>query len=157
MAIVIVYDSIYGNTRQIAEAIAAGLEGKGEVRLMPVWNARSIDLSDVECLIVGSPTRGFNATPAISEFTAGLDAAKAARRLAAAFDTRLNLDDIHPEPLRWVVSAGGYAAERIAKGLVHKGFAVKGTGEGFLVGGTEGPLKPGEIERARAWAATLIG
>jgi flavodoxin len=155
MAIVIVCDSVFGNTRKIAEAIAAGLAGQGEVRLVHVTDAARLDLADVDCLIVGSPTRGFNATPASSEFVEGLDAMLAQGRKAAAFDTRLDPEDISPAPLRWVVHAGGYAADRIAAGLKRKGFALLGAPEGFLVGGTEGPLKPGELERATAWAKAL--
>ena len=155
MAIVIVYDSVFGNTQKIAEAIAAGLAGKGEVRLLPVRDAARLDLTEVDCLIVGSPTRGFNATPATSEFTEGLDAILATGRKAAAFDTRLDPEDITPAPLRWVVHAGGYAADRIGGGLKRKGFTLLGGPEGFRVGGTEGPLKHGEVERATAWAAAL--
>ena len=155
MAIVIVYDSVFGNTQKIAEAIAAGLAGKGEVRLVRVGDASQLDLTEVDCLIVGSPTRGFNATPPTSEFTEGLDAMHATGRKAAAFDTRLDPEDIKPAPLRWVVHAGGYAADRIAAGLKRKGFTFLGEPEGFRVGGTEGPLKPGELERATAWAAAL--
>ncbi|WP_421760938.1 flavodoxin family protein [Devosia sp.] len=155
MAIVIVYDSIFGNTQKIAEAIAVGLAGKGEVRLVRVNDAARLDLTDVDCLIVGSPTRGFNATPSTSDFVEGLDAILAAARKAAAFDTRLDPEDIKPAPLRWVVHAGGYAADRIAAGLKRKGFTFLGEPEGFRVGGTEGPMKPGELERATAWAAAL--
>ena len=55
-----------------------------------------------------------------------------------------------------MVHAGGYAADRIASSLTRKGFALTGTPEGFRVCGTEGPLQPGEIERAGAWAAALL-
>ena len=156
MFIVIVYDSIFGNTKLIAEAIGAGLEAKGTVRLVQVRDAAELDLDGIDLLIVGSPTRGFAATPAINEFTEGLDRKAATGRKAAAFDTRLDPEDIHPAPLRWVVHAGGYAADRIASSLTRKGFALTGTPEGFRVGGTEGPLKPGELDRAGAWAAALV-
>lgn len=156
MAIVIVYDSVFGNTAQIATAIRDALADSHPVRLLAVTEAGGLDLSDVELLIVGSPTRGFRPTPAVSEFVEGLDAGKTAGRRAAAFDTRMSLDDIHPAPLRWVVDAGGYAADRIAGMLAHRGTTPAGAPAGFLVGGTEGPLKPGEIERAKAWAKTLI-
>lgn len=156
MAIVIVYDSIFGNTAQIAKAIASELETSHSVRLLPVTDAKSLDLTDAELLIVGSPTRGFRPTPATSEFVEGLDAKAASGKRAVAFDTRIGLEDIHPAPLRWVVDAGGYAAQRIDAMLVHKGFTIGGTPEGFVVTGTEGPLKPGEVERARAWAKTLV-
>ncbi|MBI4921958.1 MAG: flavodoxin family protein [Devosia nanyangense] len=154
MAIVVVYDSIFGNTAQVAKAIAAELELTHTVKLVPVGEARGIDLSDAEMLIVGSPTRGFRPTPLVSEYVEGLEAPSGIA--AAAFDTRLDLETIHPAPLRWVVDAGGYAAERIAAMLERHGFVLKAPSAGFLVGGTEGPLNAGEIERAKAWAKTLI-
>ena len=150
---VIVYDSVFGNTASIAKAIAAALEDKGAVRLLPVAEAKTLDLSGIDLLIVGSPTRGFRPTPAIDEFIAGLPPGTAIR--AAAFDTRLDAAEIHPAPLRWVVNAGGYAAQRIAHGLRDKGLAVIGTDGDFVVTGTEGPLKAGEIERAADWAKSL--
>lgn len=152
MGTVIVYDSIFGNTAAIAKAIAAARGGIGPVTLLPVGEAKELDLSDVDLLIVGSPTRGFRPTPAIAEFIAGLPTGTIK---AAAFDTRLAAEEIHPAPLRWVVNAGGYAAQRIAHDLRERGFAVTGAEGDFVVTGTEGPLKPGELERAAAWASSL--
>lgn len=154
MMIGIVFDSVFGNTAQIARAIAAELQTSHEVRLAPVAETSSLDVSAMDLLIVGSPTRGFRPTPAITEFIGGLS--DAAGRSAAAFDTRLNPEDIHPAPLRWVVQAGGYAADRIGVELGEKGYDLKGAPGDFLVSGTEGPLKPGEVERAKEWARSLV-
>lgn len=154
MTSVIVYDSIYGNTATVAKAIAPSLESRGTVRLIPVSEAGSLDLTDVDLLVVGSPTRGFRPTPAIAEFVAGLVPPQHAMR-GAAFDTRLDPDDVNPAPLRWVVQAGGYAADRISQGMREKGFDMA-PDAGFLVGGAEGPLKPDECERAAVWASTLM-
>lgn len=153
MRVGIVYDSVFGNTAQIAKAIAAGLEAAHEVSVLAVADSGAFDASGLDLLIVGSPTRGFRPTPAIAEFVSGL--AGASGRRAAAFDTRLNPDDIHPAPLRWVVEAGGYAADRIASDLEEKGYVLKAPHGGFLVAGTEGPLMPGEAERATTWAQSL--
>lgn len=157
MNILIVYDSIFGNTAQVANAMRDELTALAHtVQIHPVSEAFPFAFHDTDLLIVGSPTRGFRPTPAISEFIEGIDTALVGGRPAAAFDTRMSLDDIHPAPLRWVVDAGGYAADRIAQMLGHRGFAAVGTHGGFLVGGTEGPMKPGEIERAKAWAADVV-
>ena len=151
MAITIVYDSIFGNTAQIARAIETGLVAGGEtVRLVPVHEAKSGDLGSGP-LIVGSPTRGFRPTPDIAEFVAGLDGTG---RRAAVFDTRIDLETVQPAPLRWVVEAGGYAAARITTVLREKGFDVRDDA-GFMVGGTEGPLLEGELDRATAWGKAL--
>jgi flavodoxin len=154
MGIVIVYDSIFGNTATVAKAIAEALEARERVRLLQVSETKSLELDGVELLVVGSPTRGFAPTPAIGEFIAGLPPGRGIR--AAAFDTRLDAAEIHPAPLRWVVNAGGYAAQRIAQALRDKQFDVVGGDGDFAVTGTEGPIKPGELERAATWAKTLV-
>lgn len=156
MSIIVVYDSVFGNTARIAEAVADALRAAGEVKLLRIDEAAEWPLKGVDLIVLGSPTRGFRPTPAMSELTAVLRPAFPGQA-AAVFDTRLALDDVHPAPLRWVIDAGGYAAKRMDEKLVENGFTLRGEPTGFFVGGTEGPLKPGELERARAWAATLIG
>ena len=153
MKIGIVYGSVFGNTAEIARARIAALEGAHEVLLLPVEQAGGDDASSFDLLIVGSPTRGFRPTPDIAEFVAGLRPAAGSR--AAAFDTRMHPDDIHPAPLRWMMDAGGYAAERIAATLRERGYDISGAPAGFFVGGAEGPLKPDERERAQEWARSL--
>jgi len=153
MNVTIVYDSVFGNTAAIAREMAGALETRHQVRLLPVGETAGLGLEGIDLLIVGSPTRGFRPTPAIDEFVGGL--AESAGHRAAVFDTRLDTEEIHPAPLRWVVQAGGYAAQRIAQDLEHRGFHIVDSA-GFLVTGTEGPLKPGETERAREWALSLV-
>jgi len=154
MKITIVYDSIFGNTAQIARAIAVALRTSHAVRLLTVQEARSADLTDTDLLIVGSPTRGFRPTPTISEYVEGLGTIGTGKS-AATFDTRLDLETIQPPPLRWVVDAGGYAVTRIASSLARHGFSVSPDTPGFLVTGTEGPLKANELERAAAWGLSV--
>jgi flavodoxin len=155
MNIAIIYDSVFGNTAKVAEAIGAALESSGTVRLLPVSSAKDFTPVSFDLLIAGSPTRGFRPTPSMSEFVEGL--AEGAGRKAAVFDTRIALDDIHPAPLRWVVDAGGYAAARLAASFKHRGYTLLDPGAGFIVTGTEGPLKEGELERAAKWARGLVG
>lgn len=155
MKVTIVYDSIFGNTAKIAKAIAVALKDANIVRLLTVQEAKSADLADADLLIVGSPTRGFRPTPSISEYVEGLGSIGTGKA-AAAFDTRMDLETIEPPPLRWVVEAGGYASSRVASLLGRHGFDVKADAPGFLVTGTEGPLKANELERAAEWALTLV-
>lgn len=152
MNVTIIYDSVFGNTATIAKEIAGALGGRHTVFLLPVGEARGLTTDQIDLLIVGSPTRGFRPTPAIDEFAAGI--ASRPGQKAAVFDTRLDAEEIHPAPLRWVINAGGYAAQRIAQDLERSGFSIVGNA-GFVVTGTEGPLKDGEIERAREWARSL--
>lgn len=154
MRVAIIHDSVFGNTTIVAEAIARSARQLGEVTLVSVRDAGALDPGAFDLLLIGSPTRGFAPTPAIAEFTAGLPTGTIR---AAAFDTRLDPDHIQPAPLRWVIQVGGYAANRIADTLREKGYNVLGPNGDFLVEGTEGPLKAGEIERAEAWLKQIAG
>lgn len=156
MVVLVVFDSVFGNTAQVAKAIETALTPSVDVRLTAVADAGDDVLEGADLMIVGSPTRGFRPTPKMMEFVSGLDADRLNALPAATFDTRMDLADIHPAPLRWVVDAGGYAADVLAKALTRRGAVALGTPAGFLVGGTEGPLKPGEIERAEAWARDIL-
>ena len=152
MSVLIVYDSIFGNTAQVAKAMAEGVPG---ARAISVHDAGTLDLNGVDLLVVGSPTRGFRPTPDMQEFIDGLGDDMLAGRCAAVFDTRLDLETVHPAPLRWVMDVGGYAAGTLERLLADKGCVMMGKPTGFLVTGTEGPLRKGEIERAQTWLRTL--
>ncbi len=152
MSILIVYDSIFGNTAQVAQAMADAVPG---ARAVHVRDAAAIELNGVTLLVVGSPTRGFRPTPDMQEFVDGLGDDMLAGRRAAVFDTRLDLETVHPAPLRWMMDVGGYAANTLERVLDDKGCVMTGKPAGFLVRGAEGPLREGEIERARDWLRAL--
>lgn len=151
---IIVYDSVFGNTAEVARAIGAELESSHNVRTVSVQEANASDLDGADLVIFGSPTRGFRPTPAIQEFI-GSSGEKLRGKSVATFDTRLDPESIHPAPLRWVVEVGGYAADVLQRELGERGVSKAAEPAGFLVGGTEGPLKDGEIERAREWARAV--
>jgi flavodoxin len=153
MSVLIVFDSIFGNTGQVAEAMADAVP---DARAVHVHDAAGIDLNGVTLLVVGSPTRGFRPTPDMQEFVDGLGDDMLAGRRAAVFDTRLDLETVHPAPLRWVMDVGGYAANTLERLLTDKGCVMTGKPTGFLVSGSEGPLLEGEIERARDWLRALV-
>jgi flavodoxin len=165
MNALVVYESVYGNTRAVANAIAEGLGG---AKVVPVRDGAS-NLEEPALLIVGGPTHihGLStassrraAVEALSEDGAahvepgaadepGLrawlrDLPQRDKAQAAAFDTRL---DRSP----WFT---GVASRGIAKRLRRRGYEVIGT-ESFLVEDSEGPLAERELERARAWGAEL--
>ena len=144
----VVYDSLYGNTRTIAQAIGDAIPG--EVQVLPVGQVNPGDLETADLLVVGSPTHGAMPTEAIQRLVEriGPPARKGAR--AAAFDTRLTWFFLE----RW----GGFAAPKMAAKLEEKGWTLAGEPGGFFVGGLKkGPLKRGEVDRAAAWAKGLIG
>ena len=151
MNIAIVYDSVFGNTAQIAVAMAGRLKAGHDVVATTVQDASGLDLSRLDLLIIGSPTRGFRATPQVSDYLEGLEHIPPGMA-GAAFDTRLDLDTVHPAPLRWIMDVGGYAATRLEASMKDMGMHVPFPAGGFYVLGAEGPLKEGELERAQAWA-----
>jgi flavodoxin len=151
MKALVIYDSVFGNTEKIAQAIAAGLDS----RALPVGQATAEQVSGLELLVVGSPTRSFRPTEDTSKFLNKLSKDHLAGVRVASFDTRLALDTIDSSVLRFIVDKGGYAASTIAKSLEKKGGRLLVPGEGFFVMGEQGPLKEGELERAGAWAKQI--
>ncbi len=177
MDVAIVYESMFGNTHAVAKAIATGIrdaDPAAHVALLPVGQAKVGDVAGAGLLIVGGPThmrgmtsgtsrrkgleaqeqhaRGQGADfthepdaggPGVRDWFGALPKAPAGR-LAAAFDTRAGFR-----------LAGG-AARGIARQLRHHGYELAAPPEGFIITGTEGPLREGEIARAREWGATLI-
>lgn len=168
MNALVVYESVYGNTRAVAEAIADGL-GDGAAVVSVHEAATSAPGADL--LIVGGPTHmhglatersrkmaaaaahedggisieaDATSEPGLRQWLHELSDRKDAR--AAAFDTRL---DKSP----WLT---GVASHAIAKRLRRHGYEVVGS-ESFLVEDSEGPLEQGELDRARAWGAELAG
>jgi flavodoxin len=155
MKILVVYDSVFGNTEQIARAIGTALESAGSVEILLAGQAAP-HLSGVDLLVLGSPTRGFRPTEAVTHLLNSLDKNGLQSTAAASFDTRIALETIGSPALRFVVDKGGYAASSIAKTLQKKGCQLVLPPEGFLVTGEQGPLKEGELERAAAWASRLV-
>jgi len=152
MTALIIYDSIFGNTEKVAQAMAAALPALA-VLVSQVTTDR---LRGVDLLIVGSPTRSFRPTPATSKLLKSLSKDQLAGVQVAAFDTRIWLPTIDSAALRFLVDKGGYAANTMAQALKKKGGTLAAPPEGFLVTGEQGPLKDGELERAAAWTRQLV-
>ena len=135
----IIYDSRYGNTEQIAQAISDGLTG--DVNVVRASDVDPSKLKTCDLLILGSPTHGGLPMEGVYNLLKTPLALEGVS--VAAFDTRT----------KW--SLFGYAAPKIAKGLQRNGGTLIVPPEGFLVLGMHGPLKDGELERAKKWAQHL--
>jgi flavodoxin len=155
MKALVIYDSVFGNTEKIARAIAEALRRQAEVELVRPQAASLDRLADLGLLVVGSPTRGFRPTEAVAGLLKGIRPHALDGVRVAAFDTRFKADELKSSGLRFLVKTGGYAAKRIADRLKRAGGDLIVAPEGFYVEDTEGPLKPGELERAADWAARL--
>jgi hypothetical protein len=168
--VLVVYESIYGNTHAIAQAIAEGLASAAEldVAVQSVFETADADVDQLDLLVVGGPTHMHGLTSSHSRRMAiqageedGVPIEPGARderglrqwlaersgagRPAAAFDTRLDRSSM----------LTGAAARGIARRLHGGGYELVADPESFFVDDAEGPLAAGELERARAWGATL--
>jgi flavodoxin I len=140
MNALVIYDSTFGNTEKIAQAI-------GERIHCPAMRAGDFQPSEhkgLDLLIVGSPTHGGRPTPDIHRLPEGPLALQGID--AAAFDTRT-------ERFSWIF---GYAAVRIGQSLERGGGKLLVPPEGFIVVGNKGPLKEGELGRAADWAELIL-
>ena len=180
MSILIVYESMFGNTAAIAEAIADGIshprgappgsppgtsspEPGGHptpVRVLPVTQAPTTVPDDVQLLLVGGPTHAFS----MSRDSTRADAARQGATGPARRGIREWIQDLVPsEDLRVVTfdtrvhvrMMPGSAAKQAAIALRHQGFRRAERGESFWVGGVTGPLSHDELVRARAWGGFL--
>jgi hypothetical protein len=161
MRSLVVYESWFGNTRRIAEEIAASLAHEGQVDLVSVDEPLP-SLEEVDLLVVGAPThihglsskrsregaltQGAHGEPGIGVrgWIDGLpDGAWGPR--AAVFDTRAN------KPVLLV----GSAARGMAHRLRRRGYTLATEPESFFVQGTPGPLEEGELDRAAEWGRGL--
>lgn len=146
MNALIICDSLYGNTYEVAEALAAVWRQYIPVRIVTARTATVPDLIGVELLAIGGPTQIHGLSPAMDDLLGGALPTKMAGKTIVAFDTRIHLS-------AWL---SGSAAEVIAKRLSKHGLALLVPPESFFVEGKEGPLREGELDHATMWAHTVF-
>jgi flavodoxin I len=146
MKTLVVYDSLYGNTKTIAQTIGDAIPG--EVEVLHVGVAKASGPGAYDLLIVGAPTHGARPSPDAKAFLDQIEAFALKGVNVAAFDTRMT---------NKLITLFGVAAPKIAKALKEKGGTLVSSPQGFFVTGGEGPLKEGEVERAAIWAKDLVG
>jgi flavodoxin I len=156
MKVLVVYDSVYGNTEQVALAISNSLSSEGNIEKVHVNEVKLKQLQGLDYLIVGSPTHAFKPTKAIRQFLKSVSKDSLRDVKVAAFDTRISKGDVNSTVFNFFEKVFGYAAKPIAGRLMKKGGTLIVPPEGFFVNDTEGPLKDGEIERAESWAKQII-
>ena len=160
MKAVVVYESLWGNTAAIARAIAEGIGP--EARALSTAEALGAAIADADLIVAGAPVLAFRlpsnkireslganpgkapAAPDLSHpsMRSWLDALPKGHGRSAAFETRI-----------WW-SPGG-ATSAIVRGLERAGYRPVAKAHRFIVKGAYGPLRDGELERARLWGAEL--
>jgi len=174
--VTIVYETIYGNTHQVAQAIARGIahaRPDATVEVVSVSEVHPAHPAVADLLVVGGPTH-------MRGMSTGLS-----RHLAVTGENRKDPDKQHlivgradGQGLRdWLATipnvgpgrlaaafdtrigarfAGG-AANGIARRLRRRGYELVLAPEGFLVWDDgDGPLMDGELNRAHAWGGQLV-
>ena len=157
MKVLIIYDSVFGNTEKIARAMGDAIGSHEDVEILWAGDVEPEHLTGLDVLIAGSPTRAFKPTKAITNFLKRIpkDGLKGVR--IAAFDTRFTMSAIEESRiLPFFVRLFGYAAKPILDRLKKKGGELTIPPEGFFVEGVEGPLKEGELKRAADWVKQII-
>jgi flavodoxin I len=142
MNTLVIYDSVYGNTAQIANAIASTFEQYGPTKVAAANSTSVLDLTGIDLLALGGPTQGHGVSPAIRDLLDKVPSEELLNIGTIAFDTRMDF-------ARWL---SGSAASTIGKKLEQYQVNLLVPPESFLVAGREGPLKEGELERAAEWA-----
>lgn len=161
MRAIVVYESLWGNTEQVAQAIAHGLDGSFAVELVNAEVA-PVRLEEYDLVVVGGPTHAFSMSrPSTRE---GTPKNTPAPRVVTR-GIREWLDDLTAvfSPIRSVVfdtkvespRLPGSAAKAARHELRSKGFDVTTEPETFRVHGYDGPLVDGELDRAEAWGVSL--
>lgn len=145
MKALVVYDSSFGNTEQLARAIAAQLALGTPTAVKAARDAAADDLAGIDLLAVGGPTQAHGLSPALKAFLQRIPPDAVRNLPTVTFDTRLH----GPRLLT------GSAAASSAKRLARKGARLLVPPETFLVASKEGPLEEGELARAGAWARSL--
>jgi hypothetical protein len=161
MNAVVVYESLWGNTAAVAGEIAEGL-GHG-ARALSTAEATAEAMAGVDLIVAGSPVLGFKlpteqmrrgardnpggrpprpADLSHPSMRSWLDGLPAGHGRSAAFDTQVR-------------GPFGKAAPTIAEALEAAGYERLADPMGFVVKGKFGPLRKGELERAREWGREL--
>jgi len=157
---VVVYESLWGNTAAIARAIAEGIGP--EARALSTAEASGAAMSKADLIVAGAPVLAFQLPSDWIRQSLGANRGKApaapdlshpsmcswlkelpkGHGRSAAFETRI-----------WWSPGGATAA--IDRGLEKAGYRQVAKAKRFIVNGQYGPLRDGELERARLWGAEL--
>lgn len=160
MRAVVVYESLWGNTAAVAREIARGIGP--DTRVLTTDEATPAAIADADLIVAGAPVLGFRLPteemrrsvvtserraprpPDLSHpsMRTWLDGLPAGHGRSAAFETRV-----------WWSPGGSTGA--ITEALEHAGYLPLAKPARFVVRGRYGPLRDGELDRARAWGAEL--
>jgi flavorubredoxin len=155
MLTVVIYDSSFGNTARIAQAIGRGAATLGEVRVLSADEAGG-RAEHADLLFVGGPTQLHHLSPGLGALLEALPRRSLQRVPAASFDTRY----------RMTAFLTGSAAKEAAGRLRRAGCKLIAPAESFFMEKDVPPkgekrrhalegLETGELERAEEWGRSV--
>jgi hypothetical protein len=170
MNTLVVYESMFGNTRRLAASIARELEGTGSTASLVHASEAPKELAGYDLVVIGAPTHAHSLPQPSSRTEAAAWADDPARKLtleqkAGSTGVREWLEEIGQKDTRTRFAAfstrvdmprifSGDAAASIRKRLRHRGMDIE-THIDFLVD-SRNLLVPGEEQRAQTWASGLV-
>lgn len=138
--VIIIYESKYGNTRQVAEEIIAGIKETAgvEVTLSEVRQVNFDDIIAADAILIGSPNHWGGHTGSIKKFINELGKINLNRVPVAVFDTYINRDFEK-------------AVKKMEKQITEKVLSLKliTPGLSVKVKGAKGPIPEEELPKCR--------
>jgi hypothetical protein len=159
----VVYESMWGNTEQVARAIAEGLGSRLDVTVAEVSEAPTAPGDDIAVIVAGGPTHAFSMTRPSTRADAIRQGARQGHEDTGLREWLSRLPE-HPDGQRLVTfdtrvgkvrHLPGSAAKSAARLARQHGYSPFARSESFFVNDVDGPLLEGETTRATQWGADL--
>lgn len=152
---IVAFDSVYGNTKNVAEAMADEIRAQGhEVAMVNIGQTLKFD-DDGDFILIGSPTRMKQMTYRTKRFVKKARK-KYAGKPGAAFETTLRVPTDPAErqkASKWIDNAAGGKIKAMAEDGGIKMYSEVLRAE---VVGTYGPLMPHTLERSREFVRRFL-
>jgi len=154
--ILIIYDSVFGNTEKVATMLAAEIELLGQPSLArPIGRVMTSEMKDADLIVVGSPTRAFVPTDMMQQFLTE-NAALLQGRNVSAFDTRLDPKATQAKIMGLFVKTPGYANDYFAKEFLRLNAKMIVPPSAFYVRKGKGPLSKNTSAQISSFATALV-
>lgn len=146
MRALVIYDSVYGNTERIAQAIGSVLGERAEVHLARVGQDGPAHWNEFELVVMGGPIHRVSLSAAMKALVKEIPKRALRGASVAVFETCYR----NPGWQR------GAAARKMGRKARKFGGRLVVPAESFFVVGREGPLEEGEEKRAKQWARAIL-
>ncbi len=150
MKIIVLYDSFFGNTEQVAKMIHANLPEGSAIHSIK----EHTDVSDYDLVFLGSPTRGFRPTKDVLDFLNNVEIKK--DQWFAFFDTRMDASVVKPFFLPWLMKWFGYATNALEIAAVKRSIGNIIPSGAFYVSDSEGPLYDTTAQAVQEWTTMIL-